>query len=368
MKINKKQFILSSLVTLLPMLIGALLYNFLPERIAIHWNSTGTVDGTGSRLFTIIVLPLILLAAHIICVVATLFDRKNAGQNKKLLGITYWIIPVTSLVVCGLVYAVALGNDINVDLIVRLLMGLIFLIFGNLMPKCKQNYTIGIKVPWTLNSEDNWRKTHRFAGKLWFLGGLVFLATIFIPMTDFFYIMLTLIIVLALTPVIYSYVYHRKQLKNGTVNERTSTDSASYKKTTIVALIVTAIIIIGVIALFAAADYSVTFGETSFTIDARFWSDVTVNYDEINSVEYREIDDPDASKTRNFGYGDFSLLMGEFKNDEFGRYTRYSHISCDSCVVITIGDGVLVLNGENDDETKEMYDEIIKYFRISKGL
>ena len=41
------------------------------------------------------------------------------------------------------------------------------------MPKLKQNYTIGIKVPWTLNSEENWNMTHRMAGKLYVVAGVI---------------------------------------------------------------------------------------------------------------------------------------------------------------------------------------------------
>lgn len=358
---NKKQIIISSLVTLLPMLIGFILYNFLPERMAIHWNSAGNVDGTGSKLFVIVALPLILLAAHLLCIFFTSFDKGNKNQNSKVMNLIYWIIPVTSLIMCSCTYAIALGSNFDIELVIRLFFGLLFMLIGNLMPKCKQNYTIGIKVPWTLNNEENWHKTHRFAGKLWFVGGLFFLATLFIPMKNFFYLMMVAIMILAFAPMLYSFLYHKKQLKNGVTYEKNSDVSKTSKKMTIVALIVTGIILIGVVVMFVTADYSVTFGDTSLSIDANFWSDVTVDYDKIDSVEYREKDDPDASKTRNLGYGDFSLLMGEFKNDEFGRYTRYSHISCDSCVVITIGDGVLVLNGENDTETKDIYDKLMSY-------
>lgn len=48
-----------------------------------------------------------------------------------------------------------------------------FIGIGNYMPKLKQNYTIGIKVPWTLNSEENWNMTHRMAGKVYVVAGVI---------------------------------------------------------------------------------------------------------------------------------------------------------------------------------------------------
>jgi uncharacterized membrane protein len=86
---------------------------------------------------------------------------------------------------------------------------------GNYLPKCKQNRTIGIKLPWTLADEENWNATHRAGGKMMVVAGLLILLCIFLP-TDISLIA-TLILTLALVIVIsvYSYLYHRKQQQNG---------------------------------------------------------------------------------------------------------------------------------------------------------
>ena len=75
------------------------------------------------------------------------------------------------------------------------------------MPKCKQNYSIGIKVPWALESEDNWNKTHRFAGIIWVVGGVLVMATAFLGS---FYVMLPITLIMAFAPMIYSYCYYKK--------------------------------------------------------------------------------------------------------------------------------------------------------------
>ena len=120
----------------------------------------------------------------------TACDSKNKNQSSKDFNMVLWILPIISLLVCCFTYAIALGNDVNIGMMVRVLLGLMFLILGNYMPKCKQNHTIGVKVTWTLRNEENWNKTHRFTGRLWVLGGLILLATMFVPMENFMYVLL----------------------------------------------------------------------------------------------------------------------------------------------------------------------------------
>lgn len=214
-KKNKWQLMISSIIILLPIVAGLLIWNYLPEQIAIHWGVDGEPDGWSGKSFAIFGLPLILLAVHWACVFFTSHDPKNKNQNSKVFNMVLWLLPVISLVICGLTYAVALGNDINIGMAVRILLGILFVIIGNYMPKCRQNHTIGIKVPWTLHDEENWNKTHRFAGRFWVFGGLLLLATIFVPLDNFVYVLLPLILLMAFAPMIYSYVYYRKQLKAG---------------------------------------------------------------------------------------------------------------------------------------------------------
>jgi uncharacterized membrane protein len=92
-----------------------------------------------------------------------------------------------------------------------LLVGLMFIIVGNLLPKCRQSYTMGIKLPWTLANEENWNKTHRLGGKTWVIGGIITMATAFIGS---FWILLGVLIVMVAVPTIYSYCLYRKQTRN----------------------------------------------------------------------------------------------------------------------------------------------------------
>ncbi len=85
----------------------------------------------------------------------------------------------------------------------------LFIIFGNYLPKTKQSYSMGIKLPWTLNSEENWNRTHRLSGFLWVIGGALFLMLTFFGWWNL-YVLLGIVLAMALIPTVYSYLLYRK--------------------------------------------------------------------------------------------------------------------------------------------------------------
>ena len=206
---NLKVLILTSVIILLPILAGVILWNQLPEQIPSHWNAAGEIDGWSSKPFAIFGLPLILLAMQWLCVAGTFADPKRNNHSGKILHLVLWIIPVLNAVLSVLTYAAAMGKDVQMEVVMPVFIGLVLAIVGNYLPKCKQNYTIGIKIPWTLNSEENWNKTHRFAGRLWTVCGLVIMLTGFF---GGFWIFFGVALLMVLAPFIYSYVLHRKGL------------------------------------------------------------------------------------------------------------------------------------------------------------
>ena len=219
--------------------------------------------------------------------------------------------------------------------------------------------SIGIKAVWTLKNEENWNKTHRFIGRLWVIGGLFLLVTIFVDIKKLGHVFIPLILIMAFAPMIYSYVYYRRQLKAGTATKEETVMTPSEKTTTKISVTVGVIILVLAMLFLFTGEIEVVFEETSFTIDANYWENATVHYADVDDIEYRETDDPNASASRTFGYGSFQLLMGEFENEEFGSYTRYSYIGCASCVVLPVNDRILVINGPDDEQTKAIYNELI---------
>ncbi|MBR2405829.1 MAG: SdpI family protein [Clostridia bacterium] len=208
-KKNKVKLALASLVTLLPLLLGVLFWNKLPETLAMHWGVDGAPDGWGSRTLAVVGMPLILLALLWLCVIVTAKDPKNKGQNQKAFGLVIWIVPVLSLFAGGMIYSVAFGYKPPMERAVALLMGVLFLAIGNYLPKCKQNHTIGIKIKWTLQSEENWNATHRIGGKVWVIGGVVLLACCFLPKAFLSWALLIVMVPLVVFPFIYSYRFYK---------------------------------------------------------------------------------------------------------------------------------------------------------------
>ena len=208
-KKNLKVLIITSLVLLLPILAGLILWNQLPDQMPTHWNASGEVDGWSSKPFAVFGLPLILLAAQWLCMLGTAADPKKNNHPEKILHLVMWIMPVLSVVLHCVTYAAALGKEVRMEVVMPIFMGFLFVIIGNYLPKCKQNYTIGIKIPWTLDNEENWNKTHRFAGFLWTICGFAIMFTGFF---GGFWVFLPITLLMVIAPIIYSYVLHRKGL------------------------------------------------------------------------------------------------------------------------------------------------------------
>ncbi len=209
-KKHLKMLVLTTVIILIPVLVGLMLWNRLPDEIATHWNAEGIADGFSSKPVAVFALPAVLAAVHWFAVLVTSADPKAQDIDAKPFALVMWISPVLSLVVSSVSYASALGHNISMEIIMPLLMGVMFIILGNYMPKCKQNYTIGIKVPWALNDEENWNKTHRFAGIIWVIGGVITMATAFLGSMLIF---IPIILIMSIAPTVYSYLYYRKNNK-----------------------------------------------------------------------------------------------------------------------------------------------------------
>ena len=207
MKKYIKSLILPSIMILLPILAGLFLWDRLPEQVPMHWNASGQVDGWGSKGFFVFAMPLIMLAMEWLAVLVTHSDPKKKAHSQKVLSLVIWIVPTLQLVLSGVTYATALGTAVPIEVVMPLMMGVLFIAIGNYMPKCKQNYTIGIKISWTLNSEENWNKTHRFAGRVWVIGGFAMLPLSFVGSV---WVILGGALSITLIPLIYSYILYRK--------------------------------------------------------------------------------------------------------------------------------------------------------------
>ena len=209
MKMNKKLLLLTSIVILFPILWGVTIWSQLPNQIPIHFNVADQADNFQSKPLVVFGLPIFLLVVHLFVIFVSARDPKNQTMNEKMGKVIYWLTPIVSLSISYLIYSKALGSTTNPSIFVSALLGLIFVIMGNYMPKLKVNHTVGIRLPWTLQSEDNWHKTHRLAGKLWVLGGLILLLEAGLQFAVP-YVMGIVILTIVFIPVMYSYQLSQK--------------------------------------------------------------------------------------------------------------------------------------------------------------
>ena len=351
---HKWELIVSSLVILIPVLVGLILWNRLPETIATHWGFDGQPDGYGSIPFAVFVPYLCLLAGHWLCILVTAKDPKNQGRNGKPIRLVLWIMPVLSNICGAIMYSLALGVKVSVSGIMVAAIGLMFIAIGNYLPKCRQNYTIGIKVPWVYTSEENWNATHRFGGRVWMIGGAVMMLSALLPAVWNAGVMVVGAVLLSVVPIVYSYRYYRKQVQRG--DELKPVPSA-HTRLGKVGIAVGLLILVFVLVMLFAGKVETTFSDDYFTIKASFYDDLTVFYDRVESVEYR---DGNVPGSRVFGVGSFRLLLGTFENEEFGNYTRYTYYNPEACVVLKVNGKTLVLSGKDAEETQEIYRQLVE--------
>jgi len=201
------------LVILAVILLSVLAYPRLPEKMATHWNLEGKVDGYSPRLFGAFLLPLMTLAIYLMMVIAPVFDPRRENYPKFIKGYRLFRL-VLVLFLTGLhllILGFNLGYPLDIGRAVTLGVGILFALIGNFFPQIRHNYFFGIKTPWTLASEQVWRKTHRLGGKLFLGSGLLLMLSVFLADKPRFLLLMALVLGSSLVTMVYSYVIYKKE-------------------------------------------------------------------------------------------------------------------------------------------------------------
>ena len=351
---NKKYWLITSAITLVPIALGLLLWNKLPDQLPTHFGVDGAADGWSGKGFAVFGLPLMMLFFHIVIFFATRLDKQNRGHNEKVMNLVGLIFPVMSIVNSVIIYTHAMELELNLSMLLFPMLGLLFIAVGNWLPKIKQNSTLGIKIKWTLYNEENWNRTHRFAGFTWVIGGVIFCLMGFVAEKALFFLLPLEVILLACVPMVYSWNLARKQKQAGTFTE--SQVNKNLKKHPVLMgvtmVLVTAILLgVGYIMFTGDIDYTVT--NEKLTIDADFHSDLVVSLETIDSMELCQ---GHPGGTRTWGFASARLLMGWFESDELGDYTRYTYTGCDSYILLTSGEDILMINAKTEADTQALYE------------
>ena len=354
---KKTYWLLTSVVTLLPIAVGLLLWDRLPDQLPTHFGADGAADGWSSKAFAIFSVPVIMLVLHWTLYAGTLLDKQNRGHNEKVMNLFGLLFPAMSIVFSLVIYNSGLGFELNLTRILLPLLGLFFVLIGNWLPKVKQNSTLGIKLKWTLYNEENWNKTHRFGGFVWVLSGLGLILASVLPEANLLWVLPVLLIAMVGAPTVYSWRLAKRQQAAGTYTE-SEVNRALKKHPAIqaVSLILVAVILAatGFVMFTGDIDYACT--ESSLVIDADYWQDLTVPYSSIDRIELRE---EAPAGTREWGWGSARLLLGTFRNDEFGLHTRYSYTGCGAYIALYSGGDVLVLAAKDEAATRALYETLL---------
>lgn len=194
-------------IVLLPFIYLAYIWANLPAEVPLHWNLQGEIDRYGDKSELLLIPILLPLLTYLIFLIVPKIDPKNKLKNmgNKYRSIKVLLTVFMSILALFILYSSKNQSLSNPNYII-LLIGVLYIILGNYFKTIRSNYFIGIRTPWTLENETVWKETHKLGGKLWFLGGLiVVLGSVILDEQSNFTLFITLTIIIALVPVIYSY-------------------------------------------------------------------------------------------------------------------------------------------------------------------
>ena len=211
---NKKTIILTSVMCMLPEILSVILYKRLPEQVAVHWNSAGEINGYLPKAMAAFGMPFVFLIINIFSNISLLYDPRREGQPKALRAIGIWLVPFTSLILIPATLFLSIGVKIPITAISSFVVGIVFIVTGNYLPKSRRNYVMGVRIPWTFHDPDNWNKTNRMAGHMMVMGGFVVLISGYFHVTAVFYgvsVILIIAVLIAVIPFFYSFLLYKKE-------------------------------------------------------------------------------------------------------------------------------------------------------------
>jgi uncharacterized membrane protein len=195
-------------IVLMPFIYLAFIWNTLPNKVPTHWNYKGEVDDWGNKFSLIGLLFILPVLTYILLLVIPKIDPKKriALMGRKFYQLKFFLILCMSLLALHIIFITKNQSFSGPDLS-YILIGVLLMVLGNYFKVIQPNYFIGIRTPWTLENNEVWKLTHTFAGKLWFIGGLlIVLGGLIFENNSFSIAFICLVIILAIVPMVYSFI------------------------------------------------------------------------------------------------------------------------------------------------------------------
>jgi uncharacterized membrane protein len=194
--------------------MSAAVYTRLPETMAVHWDLDGNPNGWMPRAVGAAFGPVMILLLGFLMRVVPRIDPR--AENYARFGEAYEVIVASVLVLMlvthGIMLAIALGYHVSVARVVPALVGVLFVVIGNMMPLVRPNWWFGIRTPWTLSNDRVWTRTHRLAGFCMTGGGLLMIvAALVLPPSLGLPVLLTVAVAATVGPALYSYLTWKRE-------------------------------------------------------------------------------------------------------------------------------------------------------------
>ena len=203
--------LLIGVIVAAPLLYYFYIWHSLPETIPVHFDARGNPNNYGSRGEIALTLIFLSVGMYLLLLFIPKIDPK---KNFSIFSNTYvklrFIMSLFFSALSFIIISSVQGKKLNTSLF-YIAFALLFSLMGNYMSNIRPNYFIGVRTPWALENETNWKKTHFFAGRLWFFSGIILAVLIIVlPASLKFYFYFGFILLLAFLPVIYSFILYKK--------------------------------------------------------------------------------------------------------------------------------------------------------------
>ena len=207
MKFSWKTEALSLAMIAAMFILAAVMWSSAPDRIPVHWGISGEVDRYGGKFEGLLSFPIAGLVLYLILLLVPRIDPRRAhyaafeGAYHALRTVAVGVVLVLDFIVLLIVN----GRAINMNQVVPIVVGAALLIVGNYLPRLTSNWFMGVRTPWTLSSEESWRRTHLLAGRLFMASGVITIVAAWLAPSLVFWVIMGTILPSALVSVVYSY-------------------------------------------------------------------------------------------------------------------------------------------------------------------
>ncbi|NPC91816.1 DUF1648 domain-containing protein [Bacillus sp. WMMC1349] len=210
-----KKHIVSLLIIFMNILLWGFSYPYLSNHIPIHWSFSGEVDQYATKAEAMLLMLGLLIFVYAVMILTPKLEPRK--KNLALFSKTYHIIVNAMLLLFSvlnlLLVLTGLGYHVPMRSFVPVLVGAILIVIGNYLPRVRSNFFVGIKNPWTLSSDTVWKKTHRFASKMFTIAGILIAINGLFPIGENANIaIVALILITVFAPYVYSYVLYRQEM------------------------------------------------------------------------------------------------------------------------------------------------------------